>query len=126
PGFETHRRAGGDVEATAARHGAVEREGLVGLREMVVRADLDRAIAGIGDRYRGGGPAGVELDVARRGDDFAGSHGSSYTTAKATPATATSPPAPRTSNRPLVLPAPWATPMPIACSTAVAAAKPAA
>ena len=70
--LEAHGRAGGNVEAAAARLGAVELQGRVGFSEMVVRADLDRPVAGVGDRQRDGGAAGVELDVAGDGDDFAG------------------------------------------------------
>ena len=51
-GLEAHGRAGGDVEAVAARLGAVELQGRVGLGEVVVRADLDRPVAGVGDRQR--------------------------------------------------------------------------
>ena len=48
-GLEADGGAGGDVEAAAARGGAVEVERRVGLGEMVVRADLDRPVAGVGD-----------------------------------------------------------------------------
>ena len=48
-GLEAHGGAGGDVEAQAAGLLAVEFEGAVGLGEMVVRADLDRSVAGVGD-----------------------------------------------------------------------------
>ncbi len=41
---------------------------------MIVRADLDRPVAGIGDVEGYGRLAGVELDVAVLGDDFAGDH----------------------------------------------------
>ena len=52
-GLEAHGGAGGDVEA----HGraALARsnvQGGVGLGEMIVRADLDRPVAGVGDRER--------------------------------------------------------------------------
>src|SRR5688572_16280673 len=48
-GLEADGGAGGDVEAVAAGLGAVEFERRVGLGEVVVRADLDRAVAGVGD-----------------------------------------------------------------------------
>ena len=74
-GLEADGGAGGDVEAEAAGRGAVEAEGLVGLEEMIVRADLDRTVAGVGD----GEGERREVDVRRerlafRGDDFAGDH----------------------------------------------------
>src|SRR6185437_11706969 len=47
---------------------------LVGLEEMIMRADLDRPVAGIGDLERHGGAAGVQLDVAALGDDFSRNH----------------------------------------------------
>src|SRR5690606_38678859 len=49
PRLEAHRGPGGNVEPHAARGGTVEAQGLVGLEEVVVRADLDRPVAGIGD-----------------------------------------------------------------------------
>src|SRR4029077_13229336 len=50
PRLEPHRRAGGDIEPHAARLFAVKFQRRIGLEEMIVRADLDRTIAGIGDR----------------------------------------------------------------------------
>jgi hypothetical protein len=41
---------------------------------MVVRADLDGSVAGVGDGEGDGGAAGVELDVAGGGEEFAGDH----------------------------------------------------
>ena len=74
PGLEAHGGAGGDVEAAAAGGGAVEGERGVGLGEVVVRADLDRAVAGVGDDERDRLAAGVEGDLARGGEDLAGDH----------------------------------------------------
>src|SRR3546814_6178734 len=37
-------------------------------------ADLDRPVAGIGHRQDDRGAAGIQLDLAGRGDDFAGNH----------------------------------------------------
>ena len=51
-GLEADRRAGGNVEPEAARLGAVEFQRRIGLEEMIVRADLDRPVAGIGDFER--------------------------------------------------------------------------
>jgi hypothetical protein len=42
---------------------------------MIVRADLDRPVAGIGDLERDRVPAGIERDLAVLGDDFARNHG---------------------------------------------------
>ena len=52
PGLEAHRGAGRDVEPEAARRRAIERERRVGLGEVIVRADLDRPVAGVRDRQR--------------------------------------------------------------------------
>src|SRR3954468_7109628 len=74
PRLEPHRRPGRDVEPHAARLAAVEAQGLVGLEEVVVRADLDRPVAGVGDLEGDGRAALVQEDVAVRGDDLAGNH----------------------------------------------------
>src|SRR5204863_7091543 len=106
---------------------AVETQRRVGLGEMVVRADLDRPVSGIGNRQRDRLAALVDLDLTLRGDNLAGDHGLLLqTTASATPATATSAPALRTMRRPPPLRHRQATPRPMACSSAVASAKPAA
>ena len=63
-GLEAHRGAGGDVEPHAARLLAVELQRRIGLEEMIVRADLDRPVAGIGDRQRHRLAAGIEFDLA--------------------------------------------------------------
>ena len=72
--LETHRRAGGDVEPHAARLLPVEAQARIGLEEVVVRADLDRAIAGIGHFDGDLGSADIELDSAGLGNDFAWNH----------------------------------------------------
>src|SRR5258708_37883218 len=74
PGLEAHRGAGRDVEPHAARLVALEAQRLVGLEEMIVRADLDRPVAGVGDLYRHRHDAGVELDLAGLDEDFTGNH----------------------------------------------------
>src|SRR5260370_27527695 len=73
-GLEAHRGAGGDIEPHAARLLAVELQRRIGLEEMVVRADLDRPVAGIGDRQRHRLAAGVELDFAVLDEEFTGDH----------------------------------------------------
>src|SRR6516165_356350 len=74
PRFEAHRGAGGDIEPHAARFLAVELQRRIGLEEMVMRADLDRPVAGIGDAERHRLAALVELDLARLDEHFAGDH----------------------------------------------------
>ena len=53
---------------------AVELERFVGLEEMIVAADLHRAVAGIGHPDAGLTPSGIQLDFALGGDDFTGPH----------------------------------------------------
>src|ERR1700677_2625017 len=74
-GLEPHRGSGRDVEPHAARLLALELQRRIGLEEMIMAADLDRAVTRIGDRERHGLAVNVEYDVARFGDDFAGDHG---------------------------------------------------
>src|SRR5579863_9417695 len=75
--LEADGGAGGNVQPEAAGGGTVEAQGVVGLEEMVVRTDLDRAVAGVGDVERDGRQAGVAVEGGRVGrrDDFAGDHG---------------------------------------------------
>src|ERR1700733_12256802 len=72
--FEPHGGAGGDIEAHAARFLTLEFQRRIGLEEMIVRADLDRAITGIGDRERDRLAAGIELDIAVLDEEFARDH----------------------------------------------------
>src|ERR1700722_2434584 len=74
PRLEAHRGAGRDVEAHAARLLAIELERRIGLEEMIMRADLDRPVAGVGDHERHGLAAGVESDFAGLDEHFAGNH----------------------------------------------------
>src|SRR5262249_58428151 len=76
PRFKAHRGAGGDIEPHAARLFAIEFQRRIGLEEMVVRADLDRPIAGIGDRQRHRLATGIELDLAVLDEHFTGDHAS--------------------------------------------------
>ena len=54
-GLEAHGGAGGDVEPHALCALAVELQRVVGLEEMIVAADLDRTVAGVGDLDAGSG-----------------------------------------------------------------------
>src|SRR5690606_1687157 len=55
----------------------IKAQGLVGFKEMIVRTDLNRTIAGICnvERERLEPEVGVERGRFGRGDDFAGYHG---------------------------------------------------
>src|SRR5258707_1629026 len=72
--FEAHRSAGGDIEPHAARLLAIEFQCRIGLEEMIVRADLNRPVPGIGDRQRHRLAAGIELDLALLDEHFTGNH----------------------------------------------------
>src|SRR5579872_7115817 len=72
--LETNRRARGNVEPHTARSSAVELQRRVGFEEMVMRANLDRAVAGIGDGNRRRLAPGVERDLAVLDEHFAGNH----------------------------------------------------
>ena len=68
--LEAHGSAGSDVEPEPEGRGAVERQRRIGLGEVVVRPDLDRAVAGVGDRDRQHLAADVQIDVAIAGQDL--------------------------------------------------------
>ena len=70
-GFEAHRGAGGNVEPVAVGRGAVELQRGVGLRQVHVTADLNRAVAGVDDVERAPLGAGVDRDIAVSVEDFA-------------------------------------------------------
>jgi hypothetical protein len=74
-GFEAHRGTGGDVEPEAARGDAVEGQRGIGLGKVVMRTDLDRPVAGIGDAQPDRSTTGVELDLAGLDLHFSGNHG---------------------------------------------------
>src|ERR1700738_3998062 len=74
PRFDPHRGARRDVEPHAAGFFSVELQRRVGLEEMIVRADLDRTIAGVGDGERHRLAAGIEFDLAVLDEHFAGDH----------------------------------------------------
>ncbi len=71
-GLEADGGPGGNVETEAVGAGAVEAEGGVGLDEMIMAADLDGAVAEVGDGEDGGGAARVEDDLAGSGSQKAG------------------------------------------------------
>src|SRR5215469_10813445 len=75
PGLEAHRGARRDVEPHAARLLAIELQRRIGLEEMIVRADLDRPVAGVGDGERHGLATGVEGDLAGLDEQLARDHG---------------------------------------------------
>src|SRR5439155_23504794 len=75
--LEPHRGAGRDIEPHAARLLAVEFKGRIGLEEVVMRADLDRSVAGVGDRERHRLAAGIEFDLAVLDEEFTWDHLSS-------------------------------------------------
>src|SRR5262245_49929338 len=74
PRFKAHRGAGGDIEPHAARLLAVEFQRRIGLEEVIVRADLDRPVAGIGDRQHHCLAAGIELDLVVLDEHLTGDH----------------------------------------------------
>src|SRR5262249_41864376 len=116
PRLEADGCARGDVEAHAAGTLAVEGEGRVRLVEMIVRADLDRPVAGIGDLDRHRRLAGVQRDLAGRRQDFARYHGPPQPVRPATrptPITAQTAPPNRTRAR-------WRRPRPSASAMPVA------
>src|SRR6185312_17004413 len=72
--LEADGGAGGNIEPHAAGFRTLELQGVVGLKKMVVRADLDRPVPGVGHFERELRCTGIELDVARSSDDFAWDH----------------------------------------------------
>src|SRR6266446_1262387 len=74
PRFKAHRRAGRDIEPHAARLLAIEFQRRIGLEEMIMRADLDRPVAGIGDVKRNRPAPGIELDLAVLDEHLSGDH----------------------------------------------------
>src|SRR5205814_8464846 len=80
PRLESHRGSRGDVETKSSRRGTIERQRSVGFREVIMRADLDRPVAGVCNRQADRGPAGIELDLSILCEDFAGNHGIGWCT----------------------------------------------
>ena len=80
PRLESHRGSRGDVETKASRRGTIERQRSVGFREVIMRAHLDRPVAGVCDRQPNGRPAGIELDLTVLREEFTGNHGIGWCT----------------------------------------------
>src|SRR3984957_3430863 len=74
PRLEPHRRAGRDVQPAAPGKLPVEPQRRVGLREVEVRADLDRPVAGIRDDQRHHRSAKVQHDRPVAAEDLARDH----------------------------------------------------
>src|SRR3989344_3043817 len=74
PGFETHRSAGRDIQAHTARCAALKGQRIVGLEEVVMRADLDGPVAAVGHAQADRATAGIKLDFAVLDLVFAGDH----------------------------------------------------
>ena len=66
--------ASGDIEAHATSIFAIELQRRVGLEEVVMRADLDRTVAGIGDGDLHRLAASIELDLAALDEELARDH----------------------------------------------------
>src|SRR5258708_29163221 len=73
-GLKARRSPSRDIEPAAAGQFAIEGERSIGLVEMIVRADLYRTVAGIGDSQDHRRSAGVDLDLARCGEELSGDH----------------------------------------------------
>src|SRR5258707_14623274 len=72
--LEAHGRASGDIEPHAARLFAIELQRQIGLEKMIVRPDLDRPIAAIGDREHNRLAIGIELDLPVLDEHFTWDH----------------------------------------------------
>src|SRR3546814_18771810 len=68
PRLEPHRRPGGNVQPWAQRGLPVEDQPVIGLREMIVAADLDRPFAAVRDGKARDGLARVQDVIAGAGD----------------------------------------------------------
>src|ERR1700733_6335059 len=73
--LEPHRGAGRDVQPTAPGKIPVEPQRRVGLREVKVRPDLNRPVAGVRDHQRHHRTAKVQSDRPVAVKDLAGDHG---------------------------------------------------
>src|SRR5579872_1864075 len=72
--LEPHGGAGRNIEPHAARLFAIELQRRIGFEEMVMRADLNGPVSGVGDRERDRLAAGIELDLAVLDEEFTGNH----------------------------------------------------
>src|SRR4029453_15194345 len=73
-GLEAHRRAGRNIEPAATCLATIKGEPRVCLIEMIVRTDLHRTIAAIGNLQHHDISTLVELDIAGSSDDFTRYH----------------------------------------------------
>ena len=62
--LETHRRTGGNIQAHAARLLARKRQGVIGFIEVIMRADLNRPVAGVRHRQGDRGSSDIQFNVA--------------------------------------------------------------
>ncbi len=72
--LEAHRRAGRNVQPEPAGHGTIKVQGRIGFKKMVVRADLDRPISGIGHGDLTGRPTDVQLQITLGNLNLAWNH----------------------------------------------------
>src|ERR1700722_6568438 len=72
--LEAHCGAGWNVKAHAAGFGALEVQRRIDLEKVIVRTDLDRPIAAVGDGKRQRFAALIELDFAWLDEIFTGDH----------------------------------------------------
>src|ERR1051326_7559234 len=72
--LEAYGCSGRDTQAEASCLFPIEAERVVGLVEVIMRADLDRPVSSVGDLEGDGRSAGVQLDVARARENLTGNH----------------------------------------------------
>mmetsp|Transcript_23524 Transcript_23524/g.41535 ORF Transcript_23524/g.41535 Transcript_23524/m.41535 type:complete len:213 (+) Transcript_23524:432-1070(+) len=72
--FKTHGGAGGDVQAQAIGRGTVKIQRGIGFGEMVVAANLNGAVAGVGHHERGNLRTVVQRQLTACRDQFTGDH----------------------------------------------------
>jgi hypothetical protein len=73
--LKAHGHARGDVQAHALCGSAVKAQARVGLGKVVVRAHLDRAVAGVLHHQRAGAAAHIQSVLAGIDQKFTGDHG---------------------------------------------------
>jgi len=74
-GFKPHRSTGGDIQPHPMGGSAVKAEAGICLGKVVMRPDLHRTVAGIGDHQRHSLGPDIQGDVAIGGKDLSGDHG---------------------------------------------------
>src|SRR4029077_16351556 len=72
--LKAHSCSGRNIQAVSERSLAVELKPAIGLREMVMTADLDRSVSCVGNGKRNRRPILVENDLARCWKNFARYH----------------------------------------------------